>query len=83
MDKIGEEMQLPESYVYTIDGKQSYVIKLRYYDETRLFYVAVSRAKSNVLFTSSPKEDKISSSFIHRLGIDRPGVPVRNPLVSN
>ena len=44
--------------------------ELRLYDETRLFYVAVSRAKSNVLFTSSPKENEISSSFIHRLGIE-------------
>ncbi|MBU1006947.1 MAG: ATP-dependent helicase [Candidatus Omnitrophica bacterium] len=44
--------------------------ELRSYDETRLFYVAVSRAKSNVLFTSSPRQDKISSSFIRSLGIE-------------
>lgn len=43
--------------------------ELKDYDETRLFYVAVSRAKSNVIFTSSPGEDSIPSSFIHRLGI--------------
>src|SRR3989338_352890 len=44
--------------------------ELKDYDETRLFYVAVSRAKSNVIFTSSPSEKNISSSFIHRLGIE-------------
>ncbi len=44
--------------------------ELRFHDETRLFYVTVSRAKSNVLFTASPREDKISSSFIQRLGIE-------------
>jgi len=43
--------------------------KLRLYDETRLFYVAVSRAKSNVLFTASPGEDSVSSAFLYKLGI--------------
>ncbi|MDP2912248.1 MAG: ATP-dependent DNA helicase [Candidatus Omnitrophota bacterium] len=43
--------------------------QLRLYDETRLFYVAVSRAKSNVLFTASPGEDAISSAFLHKLGM--------------
>ncbi|MDP2920900.1 MAG: ATP-dependent DNA helicase [Candidatus Omnitrophota bacterium] len=43
--------------------------QLRLYDETRLFYVAVSRAKSNVLFTASPGEDSVSSAFLHKLGM--------------
>jgi len=44
--------------------------ELRYYDETRLFYVALSRARGNVLFTSSPQENQISSSFLYHLGIE-------------
>lgn len=52
-----------------IDSKER-IKELSLHDETRLFYVAVSRAKSNVLFTASPKENEISSSFIHRLGIE-------------
>ena len=52
-----------------VDSKER-IKELRFYDETRLFYVAMSRAKGNVLFTSSPSEDKISSSFIRRLGIE-------------
>ncbi|MFH1478322.1 MAG: ATP-dependent DNA helicase [Candidatus Omnitrophota bacterium] len=42
---------------------------LQYYDETRLFYVAISRAESSVIFTSSPQENQISSSFLHHLGL--------------
>jgi len=45
------------------------VKELRFYDETRLFYVAISRAKGNVLFTSSPQENEISSQFLHHMGI--------------
>ncbi|MFC1620848.1 ATP-dependent helicase [Candidatus Omnitrophota bacterium] len=52
-----------------VDSKER-IKKLKYYDETRLFYVAVSRAKSNVLFTCSPQDNKISSSFIHTLGLE-------------
>ncbi len=45
--------------------------ELNYYDETRLFYVAMSRTKCNLLFTATPQEDVISSSYIHRLGLER------------
>ncbi len=63
---------LPPDLLKTIekvDSKER-VRELRFYDETRLFYVAISRAKSNVLFTSSPQENEISSSFLHHLGIE-------------
>ncbi|MBU1852599.1 MAG: ATP-dependent helicase [Candidatus Omnitrophica bacterium] len=69
---VPDKIPLPPELLKTIekvDSKEK-IKELRYYDETRLFYVAVSRAKSNVLFTASPEEDKISSSFIHRLGIE-------------
>ena len=40
-------------------------------DETRLFYVAVTRAKSHLVFTASPTEDRISSYYLNRLGIEK------------
>jgi len=40
---------------------------LNFYDETRLFYVASSRAKSNLIFTASPSEDSIRSSFLDNI----------------
>ncbi|MDO8603186.1 MAG: ATP-dependent DNA helicase [Candidatus Omnitrophota bacterium] len=45
------------------------VRELTFHDETRLFYVAVSRARSNIIFTASPDESAVSSAFLHRLGI--------------
>ncbi|MDD5495913.1 MAG: ATP-dependent DNA helicase [Candidatus Omnitrophica bacterium] len=42
-------------------------------DETRLFYVAMTRAKSNLIFTSSPTEDSVSSFYLTGLDIDREG----------
>ena len=45
--------------------------KLALYDEMRLFYVAMTRAKSNLIFTASPREDIISSSFLSNIGIDK------------
>ena len=50
-------------------GSKERIKELRSYDETRLFYVAVSRARSNIIFTASPEESAVSSSFLHRLGI--------------
>ncbi|MDD3905084.1 MAG: ATP-dependent DNA helicase [Candidatus Omnitrophica bacterium] len=38
-------------------------------DETRLFYVAMTRAKSNLIFTASPTEDSISSQYLDRIDI--------------
>lgn len=41
--------------------------KLNMNDETRLFYVAMTRARSHLIFTASPSEGQISSPFISRL----------------
>lgn len=62
---------LPQGIIKTREaaGDKARISQLRHYDETRLFYVAVSRAKSNVVFTASPQENNIPSSFLHRLGI--------------
>jgi len=56
-------------YTQDIDSKEK-IKELQRHDEIRLFYVAISRAKSNILFTSSPTEDRITSSFIRHLGLD-------------
>lgn len=38
--------------------------QLDYYDETRLFYVASTRAKANLIYTASPTESAIPSSYL-------------------
>jgi len=45
--------------------------ELAHYDETRLFYVAMTRAKSDLIFTASPTENNISSLYISSLNIDK------------
>jgi DNA helicase-2/ATP-dependent DNA helicase PcrA len=69
--------------VERIDNKER-IKELRSYDETRLFYVAVSRARSNIIFTASPDENAVSSVFLHRLGIKpkTPDLKEENILVS-
>jgi len=44
---------------------------LAYQDETRLFYVAMTRAKSNLIFTASPSDASMSSQYISSLGISK------------
>lgn len=44
-------------------------------DETRLFYVAMTRAKSRIIFTSSPRENAISSAYLSRLNIEKTRSP--------
>ncbi len=67
-----DKIPLPPEILKTtekVDNKQK-LKELRFHDEMRLFYVTISRAKSNVLFTAAPKEDKIPSLFIKQLGIE-------------
>ncbi len=42
--------------------------QLDYYDETRLFYVASTRAKANLIYTASPTESAVPSSYL--AGVD-------------
>ncbi|MEE8317735.1 MAG: ATP-dependent DNA helicase, partial [Candidatus Omnitrophota bacterium] len=72
MKPIPDKIPLPPEIVKSTERVDNKERKkgLHLYDETRLFYVAVSRAKSNVLFTSSPRENEISSSFVHQLGLE-------------
>jgi DNA helicase-2/ATP-dependent DNA helicase PcrA len=43
--------------------------ELNFYDETRLFYVASTRAKCNLIYTASPSESAISSSYLSNIGL--------------
>ena len=46
--------------------------QLDYYDETRLFYVASTRAKADLIYTASPVDDQkeVASSYIGRAGVE-------------
>jgi DNA helicase II / ATP-dependent DNA helicase PcrA len=46
------------------------VRQLSLYDETRLFYVASTRAKSNLIYTASPAQGNISSSYLPFMGLE-------------
>jgi len=70
---IPEKIPLPPTLFKTkerIKEKES-LKKLAGYDETRLFYVAITRSKSTLLFTASPTENTISSSYLNHLGISK------------
>jgi DNA helicase-2/ATP-dependent DNA helicase PcrA len=45
--------------------------ELAFYDETRLFYVASTRARSNLIFTASPTENAVSSMYLKDIDIER------------
>jgi DNA helicase-2/ATP-dependent DNA helicase PcrA len=70
---IPEKIPLPPALFKTkerIKEKES-LKELAGYDETRLFYVAVTRSRSTLLFTASPSENTISSSYLNHLGISK------------
>ncbi len=73
---IPEKIQLPFDLFKTKEKikEKELLRQLALQDETRLFYVAMTRAKSNLIFTASPTEDSISSFYINGLDIhkDRP-----------
>lgn len=51
-----------------VDTKDK-IKELNLYDETRLFYVASTRAKANLLYTASPLSGSVSSLYISRAGL--------------
>ena len=70
---VPEKIPLPASLFKTkerIKERES-LKKLAGYDETRLFYVAVTRSKSTLLFTASPSENTVSSSYLNHLDISK------------
>lgn len=70
---IPEKIPLPASLFKTKERvkEKSLIKQLALYDETRLFYVAVTRSKSTLIFTASPTENTISSSYIGNLDIHK------------
>jgi len=68
---MSDKIPLPPDLIKSMEkvSNKERIKELKAYDETRLFYVAVSRARSNVIFTASPDESAVSSAFLHRLGI--------------
>lgn len=69
-----ERIKLPPDLINTgrrlPDGKEK-TKELSLQDETRLFYVAMTRAKSDLIFTASPTENNISSLYLSKLEIER------------
>lgn len=47
--------------------------RLSFQDETRLFYVATTRAKSTLILTASPSDGSITTSYVDRLNIKKDG----------
>ena len=68
-DKIKLPSDLFKTRAYIHDKETARNLALQ--DETRLFYVAMTRAKSNLIFTASPSEDSISSLYLNRLNIPK------------
>lgn len=68
---LSDKLPLPP-YVYKNKeraSEKSQLNRLSFFDETRLFYVASSRAKSNLIFTSSPTEDEVASKYLSLIHI--------------
>lgn len=52
-------------------GHKEKLKELAMQDETRLFYVAMTRAKSNLIFTASPSGDMVASRYLSGLDIQK------------
>ncbi|MFA6142244.1 MAG: ATP-dependent DNA helicase [Candidatus Omnitrophota bacterium] len=66
---IPDKIRLPSDLFKTKKAEKEALKELALYDETRLFYVAATRAKSNLIFTASPTEASVSSLYLNELGI--------------
>jgi DNA helicase-2/ATP-dependent DNA helicase PcrA len=69
---ISDKIPLPAEVYRTRQKRREkeQVKTLAGYDETRLFYVAASRAKSTLTFTATPTEDAVLSPFFAVMGIE-------------
>jgi DNA helicase II / ATP-dependent DNA helicase PcrA len=68
---IGDKLPLPPQ-IYKAKERPKDKGRLRQltlFDEIRLFYVAASRAKANLIFTASPSEDDVPSSYLRNIGL--------------
>lgn len=65
----GELIALPPDLFKTRERvkEKSAAKELFLQDEARLFYVATTRAKANLIFTASPRDDDVTSSYLKTL----------------
>jgi DNA helicase-2/ATP-dependent DNA helicase PcrA len=70
---IPEKIPLPATLFKTKERikERSLLKQLALYDETRLFYVAITRARSTLTFTASPTENTVASSYINNIDIHK------------
>lgn len=70
----GQTIPLPPDIFKTKEkvADKLLIRELNFYDETRLFYVASTRAKANLIYTASPTESAISSSYLGNIGLYSP-----------
>lgn len=66
---IPDKIRFPSDLFKTKKAEKETLKELALYDETRLFYVAATRAKSSLIFTASPTEAAVSSLYLNELGI--------------
>jgi len=68
--RIGELIPLPPDLFKTREKIKDHARakELFIHDETRLFYVALTRARAHLVCTSSPTEDAITSIFLKGIG---------------
>lgn len=71
--QVAEKIRLPQDLFKTKEHPKDreFLKQLYLQDETRLFYVAMTRARSNLIFTASPEEDAVSSLYLTNLDISR------------
>jgi len=70
---MAEKIQLPLDLFKTRrdSGEKEMAKKLAFQDETRLFYVATTRARANLIFTASPSESAVPTSYLNTLEIKK------------
>ncbi len=70
---IPDKIRLPFDLFKTKEAfkEKEHLKELVLQDETRLFYVAMTRAKSSLIFTASPTEDSISTFYLNGLDIEK------------
>lgn len=76
-----QKIKLPSDLFKTRDGsdEKERLKELTLQDETRLFYVAMTRAKSDLIFTASPTESSVPSPYLSKLNVGRESADLRTP----
>lgn len=72
---VPESIQMPPDLFKTRRRADSREESRRLYlqDETRLFYVATTRARAALIFTASPADGAVATSYIDKIDIKRSG----------